>query len=71
MIIILMILMARQTRNFFPNIINASHIEKIESYIKKETFDKVPMVSSAINDKFDEGLLRGVIIFRVFWTRKI
>ena len=51
--------MARQTRNFFPNIINASHIEKIESYIKKEKFDKVPMVSSAINDKFDEGLLRG------------
>ena len=43
MIIILMILMARQTRNFFPNIINASHIEKIESYIKKEKFDEVPI----------------------------
>ena len=29
------------------------------------------MVSSAINDKCDEWQLRGVIIFRVLWMRKI
>ena len=29
------------------------------------------MVLSAINDKFDEWELRGVIILRVLWTTKI